>query len=72
MFKLIEEFYFFFLQESGIGLPVTIKVDERGFFLYWMDQKKVKALLPEYYYDLTYIIMTAFIIIICFQRYFFS
>ncbi|XP_022179419.1 1-phosphatidylinositol 4,5-bisphosphate phosphodiesterase classes I and II [Myzus persicae] len=26
--------------ESGIGLPVTIKVDERGFFLYWMDQKK--------------------------------
>jgi len=64
---------FFFLQESGTGLPVTIKVDERGFFLYWMDQKKVKALFPEYYYDLTYIIMTAFIIIIfCFQRFFFS
>ncbi|VVC28951.1 C2 domain,PH domain-like,PLC-like phosphodiesterase, TIM beta/alpha-barrel [Cinara cedri] len=26
--------------ESVIGLPVTIKVDERGFFLYWIDQKK--------------------------------
>uniref|UniRef100_A0A2S2Q4C5 1-phosphatidylinositol 4,5-bisphosphate phosphodiesterase n=1 Tax=Sipha flava TaxID=143950 RepID=A0A2S2Q4C5_9HEMI len=26
--------------ESGIGLLVTIKVDERGFFLYWIDQKK--------------------------------
>ncbi|XP_025195692.1 1-phosphatidylinositol 4,5-bisphosphate phosphodiesterase classes I and II [Melanaphis sacchari] len=26
--------------ESGVGLPVTIKVDERGFFLYWIDQKK--------------------------------
>ncbi|XP_050520441.1 1-phosphatidylinositol 4,5-bisphosphate phosphodiesterase classes I and II [Daktulosphaira vitifoliae] len=27
-------------EESGIGTPVTLKVDSHGFFLYWQDQKK--------------------------------
>ena len=35
-------FYFFssYLkkkQESGIGIPVTLKIDKYGFYLYWLD-----------------------------------
>ncbi|GBM78881.1 1-phosphatidylinositol 4,5-bisphosphate phosphodiesterase beta-1, partial [Araneus ventricosus] len=28
------------LEDSTIGTPVTLKVDEKGFFLYWTDQNK--------------------------------
>lgn len=34
-----------FLQESGIGTPVTLRVDPKGFFLYWADQNNEIDLL---------------------------
>lgn len=32
-------------QESGIGTPVTLRVDPKGFFLYWADQNNEIDLL---------------------------
>lgn len=32
-------------QDSGVGTPVTLRLDERGFYLYWTDQNKVQCLL---------------------------
>jgi hypothetical protein len=29
------------LQDSGVGCPVTLKVDQNGFYLYWTDQNNV-------------------------------
>lgn len=29
---------FLFLQDSGIGTPVTLRVDAKGFYLNWIDQ----------------------------------
>jgi hypothetical protein len=26
------------LQDSGLGTPVTLRVDKQGFYLYWVDQ----------------------------------
>lgn len=34
--KLLPSFIFF--QDSGNGTPVTMRVDSKGFFLYWIDQ----------------------------------
>jgi hypothetical protein len=31
----------YFLQDSGVGTPVTLRVDQNGFYLYWVDQNKV-------------------------------
>lgn len=28
----------FFLQDSGAGTPVTLRVDQHGFYLHWIDQ----------------------------------
>ncbi|XP_046663735.1 1-phosphatidylinositol 4,5-bisphosphate phosphodiesterase classes I and II isoform X2 [Homalodisca vitripennis] len=32
-------------EDSGVGTPVTLRVDERGFYLYWTDQNKEVDLL---------------------------
>ncbi|KAG8305851.1 hypothetical protein J6590_060204 [Homalodisca vitripennis] len=29
--------------DSGVGTPVTLRVDERGFYLYWTDQNKIQG-----------------------------
>jgi phosphatidylinositol phospholipase C, beta len=26
------------LKDSGLGTPVTLRVDKQGFYLYWIDQ----------------------------------
>lgn len=31
----------YLLQDSGVGTPVTLRVDKYGFYLYWVDQNKV-------------------------------
>jgi hypothetical protein len=33
------------LQDSGTGTPVTLKIDPKGFFLYWVDQNHEVDLL---------------------------
>lgn len=33
--------FIIFFQDSANGTPVTLRVDEKGFFLYWTDQNKV-------------------------------
>ncbi|KAG8323400.1 hypothetical protein J6590_006411 [Homalodisca vitripennis] len=36
-------------KDSGVGTPVTLRVDERGFYLYWTDQNKLaKWRLDQY------------------------
>lgn len=35
----------FFLQDPGIGTPVTLRVDPKGFYLYWVDQNNEMDLL---------------------------
>ncbi|XP_054262256.1 1-phosphatidylinositol 4,5-bisphosphate phosphodiesterase classes I and II [Macrosteles quadrilineatus] len=32
-------------EDSGVGTPVTLRVDEKGFYLYWTDQNKEVDLL---------------------------
>uniref|UniRef100_A0A1B6CHB2 1-phosphatidylinositol 4,5-bisphosphate phosphodiesterase n=1 Tax=Clastoptera arizonana TaxID=38151 RepID=A0A1B6CHB2_9HEMI len=32
-------------EDSGVGTPVTLRVDEKGFYLYWIDQNKEMDLL---------------------------
>lgn len=32
-------------EDSGVGTPVTLRVDEYGFYLYWVDQNKEMDLL---------------------------
>ncbi|KAJ9585299.1 hypothetical protein L9F63_002884, partial [Diploptera punctata] len=27
-------------EDSGVGTPVTLRVDKNGFYLYWVDQNK--------------------------------
>ncbi|CAG9113825.1 unnamed protein product [Plutella xylostella] len=36
---------FSLVKESGAGVPVTLRVDARGFFLYWTDQNHEVELL---------------------------
>lgn len=40
--KLIKTFFF---QDSGVGTPVTLRVDPNGFYLYWVDQNHEMDLL---------------------------
>lgn len=35
----------FILQDSGVGTPVTLRVDEHGFYLHWIDQNNESDLL---------------------------
>lgn len=35
----------FFFKDSGIGTPVTLRVDKQGFYLYWTDQNHEMDLL---------------------------
>lgn len=46
--RLITDFYFFIIfqdnKDSG-GIPVTLRVDAKGFFLYWIDQNHEMDLL---------------------------
>lgn len=37
--------YVLHLQDSGVGCPVTLKVDQNGFYLYWTDQNNVGTFL---------------------------
>ncbi|KAL1463080.1 hypothetical protein WDU94_014869 [Cyamophila willieti] len=30
-------------EDNGVGIPVTLKVDPKGFYLYWEDQNKVRT-----------------------------
>lgn len=32
-------------QDSGVGTPATLKVDQHGFYLYWVDQNHEMDLL---------------------------
>lgn len=38
-------FLLVFFQESGIGTPVTMRIDPKGFYLYWIDQNNEMDLL---------------------------
>ena len=38
-------FFFFFFQSSQLGVPVTLRVDPKGYILYWRDQNKVRELV---------------------------
>jgi phosphatidylinositol phospholipase C beta len=33
------------LKDSGLGTPVTLKIDKQGFYLYWVDQNHEMDLL---------------------------
>lgn len=35
----------FIFQDSGVGTPVTLRVDEHGFYLHWVDQMNEMDLL---------------------------
>jgi hypothetical protein len=35
-------FLLYLFQDSGVGTPVTLRVDKNGFYLYWVDQNKVR------------------------------
>ena len=32
-------------QDSGVGTPVTLRVDKHGFYIYWVDQNHEMDLL---------------------------
>lgn len=34
-----------FFQDSGVGTPVTLRVDKHGFYLHWIDQNNEMDLL---------------------------
>jgi phosphatidylinositol phospholipase C, beta len=38
-------FYFSRTQDTGSGTPITLKVDDKGFYLYWLDQNHEMDLL---------------------------
>lgn len=38
-----------FKQDSGAGVPVTLRVDPKGFFVYWTDQNMEVELLDIAY-----------------------
>lgn len=47
---------FLLLQDSTIGTPVTLRVDPKGYILYWKDQIKVRGFLCiHYWYWFVYI-----------------
>ncbi|XP_026682673.1 1-phosphatidylinositol 4,5-bisphosphate phosphodiesterase classes I and II-like isoform X2 [Diaphorina citri] len=29
-------------EDNGVGIPVTLRVDPKGFYLHWEDQNKVR------------------------------
>lgn len=45
LLTLVVVFLFHFFKDSGIGTPVTLRVDKQGFYLYWTDQNHEMDLL---------------------------
>lgn len=45
MFKCSLLYFFLYFQDSGVGTPITLRCDAKGFFLYWVDQNNEMDLL---------------------------
>lgn len=61
LFGLLYFNIFSFPQDSANGTPVTLRVDEKGYFLYWTDQNKV-----DNFYSNTHAIDIIILTLLCF------